>query len=366
MNNNFKDLETQEKIKKRKKSSQIFWGTIIVLLIVYVIAKVIAYSEPSEDVKTAKTKEIAKYIEKLLPTDKMKDNINQHQAEINTDLNNDIQQINSVIDTQIDEFFNGVENNVDKFLDWHYSLKGDYGELILTLGAKSGLSAEDKLANILQEKLLGSDYKQRLDAITKGFANTYESLLKEHKEFVNNIATQGIDTNISQNAEILNTLSEKIERKIKTDFIGATIGMSSLAIMAKLAPKLMLKISSKLGGKLGAKFLAKLSTALSGSLTCGIAAPVCALGFWFGSDAIINLFDEWFHRDKFKQEILSNIKEVKGNLKNAYKQQYNDSTINFSQKIQNAFKNTQVLEKRTIKEHVENLNQNTLKENENN
>ncbi|RKV08274.1 hypothetical protein DDP43_01805 [Helicobacter pylori] len=63
--------------------------------------------------------------------------------------------MNSVINTQIDGFFDIVENNVDKFLDWHYSLKGNYSEFALFVAKKIGLSAEDALFNKLQEKLLG-------------------------------------------------------------------------------------------------------------------------------------------------------------------------------------------------------------------
>ncbi|EJB34180.1 hypothetical protein [Helicobacter pylori] len=214
--------------------------------------------------------------------------------------------MNGVINTQIDGFFNIVENNVDKFLDWHYSIKGDYSELALFAAKKTGLSAEDAMANVLQEKLLGKDYKQRLDAITKKLSKTYGSLLNQHEKFVSETALKGVDTDLSQNAKILDTLGDEVARKLKANFIGAigaTAGVSGLAIMAKLTPKLVAKIGTKLGAKVGGKFLAKIGTALSGSWTCGPFAPACAIGIWFGSDAASNFIDEWIHRDGFKKEI---------------------------------------------------------------
>ncbi|MFP6276937.1 hypothetical protein ACLGD7_00565 [Helicobacter pylori] len=275
--------------------------------------------------------------------------------------------MNGKINTQIDGFFDQVENNVDKFLDWHYSIKGDYSELALFAAKKTGLSAEDAVANVLQEKLLGKDYKQRLDAITKRLSKTYASLLNQHEKFVSETALKGVDTDLSQNAKILDTLGDEVARKLKANFtgaIGATAGVSGLAIMAKLTPKLVAKIGTKLGAKVGGKFLAKIGTALSGSWTCGPFAPACAITLWFGSDAAINFIDERLHRDKFKKEILNNINEVKENLKNSYKQQFNDSFVKISQELQESYKNAPVVEKKTIKEHIDDLNQTPEEDNQ--
>lgn len=356
------ESKEQEKQRKQKKSNRMFWGTIIVLLVVYFSVKFFAYSEPSQETKTARTQKIIKpakrYIEKFLPTDIIKDNLNNHQAEINATLNSGIEEMNGKINTQIDGFFDQVENNVDKFLDWHYSIKGDYSELALFLAKKIGLSAEDAVANVLQEKLLGKDYKQRLDAITKKLSKTYGSLLNQHEKFVSETALKGVDTDLSQNAKILDTLGDEVARKLKANFtgtIGATAGVSGLAIAVKLTPKLVAKIGAKLGAKVGAK-VAKIGTALSGSWTCGSFTPACAITLWFGSDAVINFIDEWLHRDDFKKEILNNINEVKENLKNSYKQQFNDSFVKISQELQESYKNAPVVEKKTIKEHIDDLN----------
>ncbi|GAA7720377.1 hypothetical protein HpBT014_01150 [Helicobacter pylori] len=358
------ESKEQEEIKKQKRYSYIFWGCLIVLLVVYFSVKFFAYSEPSQETKTARTQKIIKpakrYIEKFLPTDIIKDNLNNHQAEINATLNSGIEEMNGKINTQIDGFFDIVEYNVDKFLDWHYSIKGDYSELALFVAKKTGLSAEDAVANVLQEKLLGKDYKQRLDAITKKLSKTYASLLNQHEKFVSETALKGVDTDLSQNAKILDTLGDEVVRKLKVNFtgtIGATAGLSGLAVAAKLTPKLVAKIGAKLGAKVGAKFLAKIGTAVSGSLTCGPFAPACFLGVWFGSDVAINFIDERLHRDKFKEEILNNINKVKENLKNSYKQQFNDSFVKISQELQESYKNAPVVEKKTIKEHIDDLNQ---------
>ncbi len=359
-----KSKEQEEEIKKQKRYSYIFWGCLIVLFVVYFSVKFFAYSEPSQEAKADKPKKLFKYVEKILPTDIIKDNIDSHQAEINAALNSGIEKMNGVINTQIDGFFDIVEYNVDKFLDWHYSIKGDYSELALFVAKKTGLSAEDTVANVLQEKLLGKDYKQRLDAMTKRLSKTYASLLNQHEKFVSETALKGVDTDLSQNAKILDTLGDEVARKLKANFtgsIGATAGVSGLAIAAKLTPKLVAKIGAKLGAKVGGKFLAKIGTALSGSWTCGPFAPACVIGIWFGSDVVINFTDEWIHRDGFKKEILNNINEVKENLKNSYKQQFNDSFVKFSQELQEDLKNIETI---SVKVHVEKLKQTPEEDNQ--
>ncbi|WP_162981373.1 hypothetical protein [Helicobacter pylori] len=359
----------QEEIKKQKRYSYIFWGCLIVLFVVYFSIKFFAYSEPSQEAKADKPKKLFKVVEKILPTDIIKDNIDSHQAEINAALSSGIEEMNGVINTQIDGFFDIVEYNVDKFLDWHYSVKGDYSELALFVAKKTGLSAEDAVANVFQEKLLGKDYRQRLDAITKRLSKTYASLLNQHEKFVSETALKGVDTDLSQNAKILDTLGDEVARKLKANFIGAigaTAGVSGLAIAAKLTPKLVAKIGAKLGAKVGAKFLAKFGTVVSGSWTCGPFAPACAIGLWFGSDASFNYIDEWLHRDGFKKEILNNINEVKENLKNSYKQQFNDSFVKISQEFQESYKNAPVVEKKTIKEHINDLKQTPEEDNQKN
>lgn len=249
-----------------------------------------------------------------------------------------------MINTQIDGFFDIdiVEYNVDKFLYWHYSLKGNYSEFALFVAKKIGLSAEDASFNKLQEKLLGADYKQRLKTMTDNISDAFISLLRQHKKDTEKIATQGV-AGISQVVESLKNIDDRIERdlNLKMGFaaaIGATASVRASALMKRLAPKLV----KRLGTKLGAKFLAKFGIAVGGVLSA------------LGADAAFNYIDEWLHRDGFKKEILNNINEVKENLKNRYKQQFNDSFVKISQELQENLKNIETI---SVKVHVEKLNQ---------
>ncbi|UOR25487.1 hypothetical protein MPF85_02135 [Helicobacter pylori] len=331
----------------KEKRNYIVLGIIIFLFMLYPILSIFTYNEPSQAIKTAHTKTILETLPDLI-LDLIKNNLDSHQQEISDLLSSSKDKMYSKVDAQIDNLFDPIENNVDKFLDWHYSLKGNYSELALFVAKKLGLSVEDALFNKLQEKFLGADYKQRLQTMTDNISDAFISLLRQHKKDTEKIATQGV-ADIPQVMESLKNITDRTERdlKLKMGFaaaIGATAGVGAGKLMKKLAPKLV----EKLGTKLGAKFLAKFGIAVGG----GVLSTL-------GADVAFNYVDEWLHRDDFKKEILNNINEAKKNLKESYKISFDNSITKFSQEFQKGLKNIETI---SVKAHMEKLKQ-TPKEN---
>ncbi|WP_459101963.1 hypothetical protein [Helicobacter pylori] len=324
----------------KEKRNYILLGIIIFLFMLYPILSSFTYNEPSQAIKTAHTKTILETLPDLI-SDLIKNNLDSHQQEISDLLSSSKDKMYSKVDAQIDNLFDPIENNVDKFLDWHYSLKGNYSELALFVAKKLGLSVEDALFNKLQEKFLGADYKQRLKTMTDNISNAFISLLRQHKKDTEKIATQGV-ADIPQVVESLKNINDQIERdlQLKMGFaaaIGATAGVGAGKLMKRLVPKLV----EKLGTKLGAKFLAKFGIAVWG----GVLPTL-------GADVAFNYIDEWLHRDDFKKEILNNINEAKKNLKKSYKMGFDNSITKFSQGLQEDLKNIETI---SVKAHVEKL-----------
>ncbi|GAA7536494.1 hypothetical protein HpBHB29_01350 [Helicobacter pylori] len=320
----------------KKKRNYILLGIIIFLFMLYPILSSITYNEPSQAIKTAHTKTILEILPDPI-SDLIKNNLDSHQQEISDLLSSSKDKMYSKVDAQIDNLFDPIENNVDKFLDWHYSLKGNYSELALFVAKKLGLSVEDALFNKLQEKFLGVDYKQRLKTMTDNISDAFISLLRQHKKDTEKIATQGV-ADIPQVMESLKNIDDRTERdvELKMGFaatIGLTAGVGAGVLMEKLAPKLV----KKLGAKLGAKFLAKFGGGVLSTL---------------GADATLNYIDEWLHRDDFKKEILNNINEMKKNLKESYKISFDNSITKFSQGLQEDLKNIETI---SVKAYVEKL-----------
>ncbi|GAA7263963.1 hypothetical protein Kyoto98A_05190 [Helicobacter pylori] len=336
---------TQEKEQEiKKKEGRKYINIIIFLFMLYPILSSFTYNEPSQAIKTAHTKTILEILPDPI-SDLIKNNLDSHQQEISDLLSSSKDKMYSKVDAQIDNLFDPIENNVDKFLDWHYSLKGNYSELALFVAKKLGLSVEDALFNKLQEKLLGADYKQRLQTMTDNISDAFISLLRQHKKDTEKIATQGV-ADIPQVVESLKNIDDRTERdlKLKMRFaaaIGLTAGVGAGKLMKRLVPKLVEKLGTKLGAKVGAKFLAKFGIAVGG----GVLSTL-------GADVAFNYIDEWLHRDDFKKEILNNINEVKKNLKESYKTGFDNSITKFSQEFQKDLKNIETI---SVKAHVEKL-----------
>ncbi|KNE11461.1 hypothetical protein [Helicobacter pylori] len=343
---------TQEKEQeiKKKEGRKYIYIIIIFLFMLYPILSSITYDEPSQAIKTAHTKTILEILPDPI-SDLIKNNLDNHQQEISDLLSSSKDKMYSKVDAQIDNLFDPVENNVDKFLDWHYSLKGNYSELALLAAKKLGSSIEDALFNKLQEKLLGADYKQRLKTMTDNISDAFISLLRQHKKDTEKIATQGV-AGIPQVVESLKNITDRTERDLELKMgiaaaIGATAGVCAGKLMKRLVPKLVEKLGTKLGAKVGAKFLAKFGIAVGGVLST------------LGADVAFNYIDEWLYRDDFKKEILNNINEMKKNLKESYKISFDNSITKFSQEFQKDLKNIETI---SVKAYVEKLNQ-TPKEN---
>lgn len=335
--------EKEQEIKKNKEGRKYIYIIIIFLFMLYPILSSITYDEPSQAIKTAHTKTILEILPDPI-SDLIKNNLDSHQQEISDLLSSSKDKMYSKVDAQIDNLFDPIENNVDKFLDWYYSLKGNYSELALFVAKKLGLSVEDALFNKLQEKLLGADYKQRLQTMTDNISDAFISLLRQHKKDTEKIATQGV-ADIPQVVESLKNIDDRIERdlKLKMGFaaaIGATAGVGAGKLMKRLVPKLVEKLGTKLGAKVGAKFLVKFGIAVGGVLST------------LGADVAFNYIDEWLHRDDFKKEILNNINEMKKNLKESYKISFDNSITKFSQEFQKDLKNIETI---SVKAYVEKL-----------
>ncbi|GAA6862679.1 hypothetical protein HpHNI39_06850 [Helicobacter pylori] len=330
--------EKEQEIKKKEERKYIFLGIIIFLFILYFTLSIFKYNEPSQAIKTAHTKTILEIFPDLI-SDLIKNNLDSHQQEISDLLSSSKDKMYSKVDAQIDNLFDPIENNVDKFLDWHYSLKGNYSELALFVAKKLGLSVEDALFNKLQEKFLGADYKQRLKTMTDNISDAFISLLCQHKKDTEKIATQGV-ADIPQVAESLKNIDDQIERDLQLKMgFAAAIGLTAGVGAGKLIKRLVPKLVEKLGTKLGAKFLVKFGIAVGGLST-------------LGADVAFNYIDEWLYRDDFKKEILNNINEVKKNLKESYKISFDNSITKFSQGLQEDLKNIETI---SVKAYVEKL-----------
>ena len=322
----------EEKAKKKISTTEkYFWGTILILFVVYLGLQIVVYTKvKSTDTNTTKNTPIIKgitdKIEILIVQDeRIHNNLNDEKVKeaIETDLEQRVGSLYADIDKNVDMLFDPVYGSIDSFLDFHYSVIGEYSEL--------GAAVTGEIEKTIQDKLFGRNFSYSLELVTMNMQQKFMRELDVYQESISSKATEGIDREL--NSEILNNLKADIEKNISFQgnkiaaFLGVGVGYK--VIVGSLGKKIASSLGSKLAVKGAVKAGTKMSAAGTGAAAgalCGpgvvICAPILAIAAWFGTDAVLIAGDEYLHRDEFKSEIIRSIDTQKSTLKQQYKEIY--------------------------------------------
>ena len=356
--------EEKKETKKISTTEKYFWGTILMLFVIYLGLQITAYTKvKNTNTDTTKSapiiKEITDKIEILIVSDdRIRDNLSDEKVrkEIERNLEQRVESLYGDIDKNVEKLFDPVYGSIESFLDFHYSVIGEYSEL--------GAAVTGEIEKTIQDKLFGSNFSHSLELVTMNIQQKFMRELNVHQEDIDSKATEGIDREL--NREILNTLKTEIEEKISFQgnkiaaFLG--VGAGYKVIVGSLGKKMASSLGSKLAVKGAVKAGTKLGAAGTGAAAgtlCGpgvvICAPVLAVVAWFGTDAALIAGDEYLHRDTFKNEIIQSIDAQKSTLKQQYKEIYTQAFNKVSSQIVEEYRGlpAQKQERRKVKEYVE-------------
>lgn len=345
-----RDIEVEDKkpkswLSKMSLFEKSFWIMIILLTIVYASLEVIGYLNINKSEIRQKTAVTEKFIIEYLPTDMVSKNLLKHESVINESFNRSLEDINKKIDSSMDDIFIKVEKNVDKFLDFHYSVKGEYIELFA--------KASGKLEEKIEEELFGKDFQENFNKMNKNLEKEYTDSLKKYLKDIEEYGLKDVDTSI--NSDSLALLNANIERNmnIQGGKIAIIAARFTPQIMKIIAARVALKATSKFAAKTGAKLATKSAAAGTGAglgAVCGPAAVICgpaaAIAAWFATDVAIAEGDEYINREEFKKEIISEINAQKEIFKNEYKKEYFDNAKQLSSEVKKVYSETPILEKK--------------------
>lgn len=341
--------QKQSYLSSISKAEKLFWGTISIFFIILGSVSIIAINNSKNDIVEMKKQPVMEeFIEKLFPTDKIKDNLTKNEDKINESLNSELQQIYESVDREIDNLFYPVEKNVDLFLDYHYSIIGEYTEL--------GTMAFGDIDKMIEEKLFGKDFIYRLNQSSKYMQEQYNKGILDHLSAIDEHVTEGVDKDI--NNQVLTKLEKSIHNNIRLSMqaavpLGVMIGAKIAAVISsKIAAKVAAKGVAKASSKVAVKSVAAGTGAAAGTL-CGpffwICSPVAAGVLWVTTDVVVVSGDEYFTRDELKKEILLSLEESKKRLKSSYKETYYKSFQKFSKGVKEEYENTPIQEKGLVK-----------------
>jgi len=350
------------------KGEKIFWLFIALFALCWLILQGLAYknthkNDKDQNISIRKEepllKTITKTIIEIVDDDKIiRNNLENSETlkMIKENQNLKISNLNGTIEHQVDQAFSPVYNNIDTFLDFHYSIVGEYTELV-------GV-ATNEIGNTIKDKLFGENFNNNLGQAKEQINQKYIDVIKEHFHQIDTLATK--DINKTLNSKIFSRLDNDIEQRASIQIIklGSIIGTATtVKIIGAVTAKIIAKTATKLAAKSAIKTTAKSAvsgTAATVGLSCGpfawICSPVLAGVAWFGTDAIVVSTDEYMNRDEFKQEIITMIDNQKQELIDKMESSYSKQFLTDSIAIQDSFKNTTVKKevKKTIIERIKN------------
>jgi len=345
------------------KFEKIFWGTILFFLFIFILLHFFASREyyqsrnnqkPKEEIvepKKPKTRTIFKEIEVIVDSDKMRQNLENNETlqHIVKDLQTKIEDTKKNINLESKKLFETAHKNIDAFLDFHYSVIGEYIEL--------GSMATGKMEEHIQQRLFGNSFSIEMQKMLQRISENHKKNIQSHLDVIGSYANKGVDPSL--NTQAIARLKEDIHHhillqqgKIGTLIIATLATKISKVVATKLAAKQASIIASKVGAKAGMKSAAAATGATAG-VACGplvwLCSPIAAATLWFGTDAVVVSVDEHLHRATFKQEIISALNNQQNRLSNKLSNHYEESIKEFSTNAQQSYKETTTKEKKRVK-----------------
>lgn len=236
-----------------------------------------------------------------------------------------IEQLQRDIAQVVDNAYEPAEQVVDAFLNWNFSLAGQYTQLAYL--AKAGFSQEQFNAlmaarlNEISAPLLGpavSNAQQRLDRLftqrlEQGLAQYYQSL----RLVIGSQQTM-------PNEACFRWQPEPVELPdlLRKSGVGAGFAPGALLMSRALMPGGALVARS--GGRrvfaaLFTRFAARAGTSGSAATVGSVCGPGCSLLagalVWLGTDLVINYGDERLNRAAMKEDLLAALYEQRDALK---------------------------------------------------
>lgn len=240
-----------------------------------------------------------------------------------------VSRMEESIDQRLDTVFTLAEAGVDSFLDWNFSLRGQYTQLLFMGTSAIG---EQSFAEYISGRM--DDFVA--ESAAPALAGMYTQLQEEFEQDAQTLY-------LTQAAQLENMISEASCLELPAPQIALAEFANKSAVGAGsgagvLAARAGMRVGSRaVGRSAGSRVLAgtfaRFSSRLGASSVAGatgtfcgpfvvVCAPVLAAGAWLATDLAINEVDEAWNRERMRQEMLDVLAEEKLQWKQNLTDQY--------------------------------------------
>lgn len=302
---------------KRRGIGSYFWGTIYFLIAVTGLLVILALLRPDPGQLDGEAEQPqVSHIQEALTRIQQQTPQFQERA-----LQAGRAAVVANIDDAMDQIFQPVHAAIPGYADFHYTVWGQYAEL-LTGGAET-LGIEKEVGSIMREKLF------------VGFEDRYLQQVAHLNEIYLSAANKSIETDAEQLAgETGEPMSEELKTALKpiladtkqrmrvTVPTGAAATVAVAVIVKPIATKIVASTAAKVVGKTVIKYTGigggAAGGALAGSFFGPVGAAVGGVGgaaaAWLIADYTVVALDEYFFREDFEAELAAAIDDQKAAL----------------------------------------------------
>ena len=230
-----------------------------------------------------------------------------------------IQVADSKIDQGVKNIFEAVEARVDDYLDWYFTVTGEYQRLAAAIATDASTAMREKLEEHL---FTDSGFTARLAELDgKVESESIERFVQAGQLISNQVAGSECDYGQVDLGQLSNLDNEKLRASVAVTS-GVGTGVVATKVLAQkttaaVIGKVAAKKSFQTGAALVTKALAKKGT--SAALSAGAGAAICAptgvvavlcgiaagVVTWFTVDKGLIEIDEALNRDEMRADILA-------------------------------------------------------------
>lgn len=248
------------------------------------------------------------------------------------------------IDRHIDHAFARAEPGVDSFLDWNFSLKGQYTQLLFLSRSMVG---ERSFAEHIGARMdshidgaLGPGLGRINDRLNLAFDDGMQQIFVKHEAYLEELV-QRADCATPAKPDL--PLTDYVNKSLVGTGLAVGPAAGVLAVRAgaravrpaarvtagtgsRVAARPTSKrVISRMFGRLTARAAAGTASGTAGAV-CGPFVLACGSAFavatWIGMDLAINEIDEVFNRQQMRKDMLEVLNEQKISIKAQLKEQY--------------------------------------------
>jgi len=286
-----------------------FWGSIIFMATLSILLSVMAMLHQGADITVRAQDE-------YVPANRSPIEVSASELENRLSAANlaATDAVRRQIVPMLDAAYQPAYDAVPKYVEYHYSVWGEYAELGAAAIGDVGAKLEEVLFSGLEPRL--ESVSVRLDEV---FSSTFQvEIEKEITRMAVSGATLGPLTE--------NAIGNALRRMLVTVPVGTAAITGTKAIAAMVAKKIAAKLATKAALKAGGKWAVVGTTAGAAAALCSWSGPgagLCAaaggVGAWLVADYGIVKLDEYWNREEFEAELLEMIDEQKFALQVALK-----------------------------------------------